>query len=135
MSRYSMVQGSAKDIVEERRRQIQDCHHYPSDDDQYQNGELLMAALAYLCSPGEALWPFLVGQFHPSDDPLDNLIKAGALIAAEADRLKRAKLEGRPVQGGFLVLAVSPQEVDEMFDGLTQIQQEMRQILEGILDV
>jgi len=34
-------------------------------------------------------WPWEASWWKPSDDPIRNLAKAGALIAAEIDRLQR----------------------------------------------
>lgn len=39
-----------------------------------------------LCS-----WPWTEKDWKPSDDPIRNLVKAGALIAAEIDRIQRLK--------------------------------------------
>lgn len=39
--------------------------------------------------PSTASWPFDASWWKPSNDPIRNLIKAGALIAAEIDRLQR----------------------------------------------
>jgi hypothetical protein len=36
-------------------------------------------------------WPWSKKWWKPSSDPIRNLVKAGALIAAEIDRLQRAK--------------------------------------------
>lgn len=36
-------------------------------------------------------WPWPISTFKPSADPIRNLEKAGALLAAEIDRLQRAK--------------------------------------------
>lgn len=36
-------------------------------------------------------WPFNRKEWKPSSDPIRNLVKAGALIAAEIDRLHRVK--------------------------------------------
>ena len=38
-------------------------------------------------------WPFEASWWKPSLDPIKNLVKAGALIAAEIDRLSRAALK------------------------------------------
>jgi hypothetical protein len=76
-------------------------------DDEHTGGELLAAALVYgRCamtsingdSPHAAApvgpptdWPFEPEAFRPKwSAPIDCLIKAGALIAAEIDRLQRA---------------------------------------------
>lgn len=34
-------------------------------------------------------WPWATDWWKPSDDPITNLVRAGALIAAEIDRLLR----------------------------------------------
>jgi hypothetical protein len=36
-------------------------------------------------------WPWDMKWWKPSDDPIKNLVKAGALIAAEIDRLQNSK--------------------------------------------
>lgn len=128
MSKYRMEFSSASDIVAERRHQ-QMSGHPPTHDDGYEDGSLLMGALAYLCIPGDALWPWDREGFQPSGDPIDNLIVAGALIAAEADRLKRCRLAGRPVVGGFVVLGMDPAEIEGMIDGSREILTEMSALL------
>jgi len=79
-------------------------------DDRHVDGELAMAALAYvnaglvsqcrpntrvvLALPNNALgWPWGRSEWKPSDDPIENLVRAGALIAAEIDRLLRLREE------------------------------------------
>ena len=79
-------------------------------DDRHVDGELAMAALAYvnaglvsqcrpntrvvLSLPNNALgWPWGRSEWKPSDDPIENLVRAGALIAAEIDRLLRLREE------------------------------------------
>lgn len=85
-------------IVAERREQM-DLHGYdPTNDDSYTGGELMMAANAYLLaalfpnsnpSTASVVWPWDDEAFKPAEDPRKNLMKAGALIAAELDRLYR----------------------------------------------
>ena len=77
-------------IVIERQRQLQkfDADH----DDVLTHGELLSGAFAYLCVPGDDLWPTDLAHYRPSRDPVRNLVRAGALIAAEGDRLLRRQL-------------------------------------------
>lgn len=91
-------------ISEERQRQIEQEGYTPGHDDEHKMGELALAAAAYatqaavdvqgLVGPAErrwSAWPWGSGTWKPSDDPIRNLSKAGALIAAEIDRLQRAQ--------------------------------------------
>jgi hypothetical protein len=79
-------------------------------DDQHSAGELVAAAVAYANAglvsqyrpdAGGILshmdntigWPWQRSEWKPSDDPIENLVRAGALIAAEIDRLLRLREE------------------------------------------
>jgi hypothetical protein len=82
-------------IHEERTRQVQGEGYTAERDDEYVDQELVSAALAYACAgdyhQGDTaidFWPW-DAPFKPSDDPVRNLVKAGALIAAEIDRVLR----------------------------------------------
>jgi hypothetical protein len=78
-------------ITEERRRQIEIEGWTPSHDDAYRNGELARAAACYAigsCPTG--LWPWHEKWWKPGDRRRD-LEKAGALIAAEIDRIDRTQ--------------------------------------------
>ena len=44
-----------------------------------------------VCTGPNPQWPFEDAAWKPSHDPVKNLVKAGALIAAEIDRLQRQK--------------------------------------------
>lgn len=85
----------------ERTRQLEIEGFTPQDDDKYQHGELVLAAKAYLMSPEERSmvgfdpndrmhWPWDASWWKPSEDRRRDLEKAGALMAAEWDRLNRA---------------------------------------------
>lgn len=92
-------------ISNERREQL--GRFGISGDDHYRQNELTRAAICYLvasCVPavikaGEIppsippeSWPWTTAMFKPDyKNPIPNLIKAGALIAAEIDRLQRAE--------------------------------------------
>lgn len=87
-------------IAAERQRQIAVEGWTPEHDDQHIMGEMAAAAMCYslnaraLDAPQyfiEEWWPWDMDQWKPTD-PLRNLVKAGALIAAEIDRLKRVKI-------------------------------------------
>jgi len=89
-------------------------------DDRFVSGELLHAALAYICTPGDVLWPF-EREFHPSRDPIANLVRSGALLAAEGDRLQRRRALGLPVSSGMVVLGSASDDVASVVDGLREV--------------
>lgn len=89
-------------IAQERRKQILTFDTYHDND--HVNGELLFGALAYMITPGDKIWPWDAASYKPSEDPVRNLVKAGALIAAEGDRLLRRKESLLPVVGGLILL-------------------------------
>ncbi len=98
-------------IAEERTRQITEEGWAPSHDDSHSRGELAGAAACYALNAcgfikphlAEAyrtnvthtvrLWPWGISWWKPTN-PIRDMVKAGALIAAEIDRLQR--LETKP---------------------------------------
>ena len=86
-------------IAEERQRQILVEGWTNEHDKQHTHGELASAAEAYLrveTRIGEfshpQVWPWDIKWWKPSEEnPIRNLAKAGALIAAEIDRLQHLK--------------------------------------------
>lgn len=81
-------------IAEERQRQIEKGWSL-GHDQRHGNGELLKAAETYITpehydngcpTRREKLWPFNT-KFKGGESRIDELVKAGALIAAEIDRL------------------------------------------------
>jgi hypothetical protein len=92
-------------IAAERQRQIDVEGWTESHDNDHEDCQLLDAAICYAGVAGsqaldndggrEAIeklpevWPWDRAWWKPSDDPIRNLVKAGALIAAEIDRLQR----------------------------------------------
>jgi len=95
-------------IAEEQARQV--TRYSPEHDDAHDRGELRDAASCYLAaamvaSAGSSwrgrpspVWPWEPGAWKPSDDPIRNLQKAGALIASEIDRLLRKQAQERSHQ-------------------------------------
>jgi len=88
-------------IAEERARQISQEGWTPEHDDKHTHHELIHASSSYLLAtaigiPGDSpsacftppQWPWERAWWKPAD-PICNLTKAGALIAAEIDRLQR----------------------------------------------
>lgn len=99
-TRLRSVQSVAVDdgvamIAAERRRQIDVERWEPDHDDEHDTEELAFAAACYVTAgPGDeppAVWPWDWKWWKPRDR-ISNLVRAGALIAAEIDRLKRAAL-------------------------------------------
>jgi hypothetical protein len=90
------VTPAARDVLAERRRQIEVEGFTAERDDKYINCELARAAATYAtCSHieqlklvGEQAWPWHPEWFKRSNYR-DDLIKAGALILAEIERLDR----------------------------------------------
>lgn len=92
-------------IAEERQRQISQEGWTPEHDDNHDRCELAKAAACYAIQTVEARhlagtvdylnapplgeWPWDEAWWKPKD-PIRDLVKAGALIAAEIDRLRRA---------------------------------------------
>lgn len=83
-------------IAAERQRQIDSEGWTPEHDDGHAN-DLVLAAIAYSYEGirpnhpmAPAIWPWDEEWWKPSEDRIRNLVKAGALIAAEIDRLYRA---------------------------------------------
>lgn len=89
-------------IQEERTRQIIEEGWSSKHDDGHENGEMAIAASCYAMPHDERMmgkryaipdqWPWDVEWWKPSpSDRIRELVKAGALIAAEIDRLQRAE--------------------------------------------
>ena len=102
-----ILRSGAELIAQERQRQISKEGWTPEHDDTHRRGELAYAAQGYAllgaaqsgahleCDPIEMeqppFWPWEIMSWKPSKDKIRNLVKAGGLIAAEIDRLQRAK--------------------------------------------
>ena len=88
-------------IARERQRQIDVEGWTPEHDATHNDCQLNWVAMAYMCAArlvlkndpaattSPAFWPWSQAWWKPSRDPIRNLVKAGALIAAEIDRLQR----------------------------------------------
>lgn len=87
-------------IAAERQRQIDAEDWTPAHDDEHTDGALAMAAAAYTLTDAmledeyvsrRGLWPWGPRYWKPTpENRVRELVKAGALIAAEIDRLQRA---------------------------------------------
>ena len=92
----------AERIAAERQRQIDREGWTPEHDDEHTGMELTYAARCYAevaawaAGPGigpSREWPFDNESWKPSGDRIRDLERAGALIAAEIDRLQRVNSE------------------------------------------
>jgi hypothetical protein len=92
---------AARDVLAERQRQISAEGWTPEHDDEHGHGEIAMAAAAYAVASTQRLNPkalpsnifALTGwssQWWKPHSPRRDLVKAGALILAEIERLDRA---------------------------------------------
>ncbi|MBB4952731.1 hypothetical protein H4S14_000773 [Agrobacterium vitis] len=94
---------AARDVIAERLRQISERNYTSDWDDKIKNGSLAKAAASYanhstrtddaraIHAPGmpPTDWPWNPSSFKPTNRRRD-LVKAGALILAEIERLDRA---------------------------------------------
>jgi len=121
-----MQQSGISLFAEERFRQKVQEGFSAEHDDRHGHGELAMAAQAYIDtarkataaakenpagdfwkSSPPAAWPWHWEDWKPSSDPLRNLVKAGALLAAEVDRLLR---ERKTKSNRKVTVMLNPQE-------------------------
>ncbi len=98
---------AARDVLAERQRQVEAEGWTPEHDDHHDNGQMAVAAGYYALASGypherdighasivPTYWPWAPAWWKPSK-ARRNLIKAGALILAEIERLDRAaQLDG-----------------------------------------
>lgn len=95
----SGLSAAARDVLAERQRQIEVEGWTPEHDHTWDQGELAMAAASYAVSDKVgcigrdpfllAFWPWRKKWWKPKDRRRD-LVRAGALILAEIERLDRA---------------------------------------------
>ena len=82
----------AEAIEAERIRQMTEENFQADADDLYRQGELIQAAVCYAREHlgwAAGVWPWPMRWWKPRTSR-ENLVRAGALIAAEIDRLDRA---------------------------------------------
>jgi len=102
MEKFSDIRHGANLIKDERERQIKKEGWDAKHDDYYEFEELAKAAACYAIPPKcrqltgklhvPTLWPWDDESWNPdTENRIRELVKAGALIAAEIDRLFREK--------------------------------------------
>lgn len=103
-------------IADERAAQVAREGWTTEHDDEHDEGEMAHAAAAYCMTAdstragrdnGEVWWPWHKKWFKPKG-PVRDLVRAGALIAAEIDRLLRA---GVPVDEAHPKESAAPEEL------------------------
>ncbi|MCO6050889.1 hypothetical protein NGM99_13980 [Mesorhizobium sp. RP14(2022)] len=99
-NRLAELEAAARDVLTERKRQVESEGWTPEHDDEHGNGQMASAAGVYALNaarltdrnpPPLHLWPWSLDWWKPTDRRRD-LVKAGALILAEIERLDRAAL-------------------------------------------
>ena len=90
---------AARDVLAERRRQVEVEGWTPEHDDSHLPDEMALAACCY-CAADEgdappAVWPWAVEWWKPKDRRR-NMVKAAALLLAEIERLDRAAEKEQP---------------------------------------
>lgn len=99
------ITGGAEAIAVERVRQVAEEGWSPEHDDEHDDGSIAGAGASYAAlaarqigsgmhhaeavAPPSQVWRWSADWWKPSDDPMRNLVRGGALIAAEIDRLLR----------------------------------------------
>jgi len=123
-------------ITKERVRQIESEGWSAKHDAQYSRHELERAALCYLkhaCGMHpdtySRIWPWFSRWWKPSDDPVRNLEKAGALVAAAIDRHLH---DGEP--GTDEVMCKSAIE-DDLAHHVLRLRKENNDLLDEINDL
>lgn len=86
---------AARDVLAERQRQIStEGWTSEHDDKEHLPGELALAAASYVCADEQdappAIWPWDWSWWKPRDRR-SNLVKSGALILAEIERIDRSQ--------------------------------------------
>ncbi|MFM0328214.1 hypothetical protein [Paraburkholderia strydomiana] len=91
---------AARDVLAERQRQVSAEGWTPEHDDDHTEAEMALAAACYAMAAGgyakgqtPPIWPWSLSWWKPAYGRRD-LIKAGALILAEIERVDRASATG-----------------------------------------
>lgn len=107
----SRIVTAVADVLAERQRQISAEGWTPEHDDEYQHCEMAVAAACYIMADDDPradvpeLWPWPSEWWKPTNIRRD-LVKAGALILAEIERLDRADSGSKDRNQPGMVVAV-----------------------------
>ena len=98
----SVPSDAARDVLVERQRQISGEGWSTGHDDEHTESEMALAAACYACAAAgyrrsamPPMWPWSEAWWKPANGRRD-LVRAGALILAEIERLDRAALAAQP---------------------------------------
>ncbi|MCO7217087.1 hypothetical protein NH448_17860 [Halomonas sp. OfavH-34-E] len=101
--RYDNIDDALKLIRGERVRQVSKEGFTPDHDDQYADGELMAASICYLLAAvlqnaglqahrqPPTGWPWASEWWRPAGGARRNLVKAGALLLSELERMDRTE--------------------------------------------
>lgn len=123
-------------ISVERARQVTAEGWWSGHDDEHVNAEIALAAVAYLVAHADEdtayarpWWPWNMNSFKPAArGDVRNLVKAGALVAAEIDRLLRETPHWREPQpspldaAGVVSLGEAEREVSRLYQAKLEAQ-------------
>lgn len=98
----ALMSDAARDVLAERMRQVETEGWTPAHDDEHGGGEMARAAATYalydqglpgamILENGLRLWPWDWRWLKPKSNRA-NLVRSGALVVAEIERLDRAAL-------------------------------------------
>ncbi|KVD80772.1 hypothetical protein WS62_25975 [Burkholderia sp. ABCPW 14] len=97
-ARVASLTDAARDVLIERRRQVEQEGWTLEHDDEHSRGQMALAAGCYAMNAARApskypptAWPWFSDWWKPTT-PRRDLVKAGALILAELERLDRTAL-------------------------------------------
>lgn len=86
---------AAIDVLAERQRQSSVEGWTPEHDEMHSHGEIARAAACYALYntlPTPTIWPWESDRWKPTEDHRRNLVRAGALILAEIERIDRVNV-------------------------------------------
>lgn len=137
MNCMSHISQAVNDVLTERIRQVAKEGWTPEHDDEHKDGQLAAAAASYAVastSPGvfhqnfpPALWPWNLQWWKPGDRRR-MLVKAGALILAEIERVDR--------QGGVGTFKVNSTFSSELTRQAYQdLKEEAQQMRDGFAEI
>lgn len=106
MTHFLVLTQAAQDVLAERRRQVEVEGWTTGHDDEHRRGELAAAASSYADPRVQArrhgaacyipmIWPWSPDWWKPKNKRT-NLVRAGALILAEIERIDRAAAAQEP---------------------------------------